>query len=51
MAIKLSAVDTSVDGTVNFTIRVGEFDGLDLDAIKGFGSRFGSMSKDQLVCL
>ena len=46
-----SSVDCIVDSTVSCPVRVGEFDGVDLDAVKGLRSRFGSMSKDRLVCL
>ncbi len=55
MATEFSAVGSSVgctvDSTVSCPVRVGEFDGVDPDAIKGLRSRFGSMSEDQLVCL
>ena len=36
---------------ISCPIRVSQFDGVDLDAIKGLRSKFRSMPKDQLVCL
>lgn len=51
MATEFSTVGCIVDSIVSCPVRVGELDGVDLDAIKGLRSTFGSMSEDQLVCL
>ena len=55
MATEFTAVGSSVGCTVDITairpVCVSEFDGADLDAIKGLRSTFGSMSEEQLVCL